>query len=247
MPPSAMIGTPSCCALRVVCQIADSCGMPAPDTTRVVQIEPAPTPTLTASAPALASASTPSSVTTLPAVTGSDGQLPLIRSIAFTTFAEWPWAVSIDTASTLIATSAATRSSRSAPTPTAAAARSRPWPSREAFGKSRRFWMSLTVISPARQPAPSTSGSFSMRCCWRIARASSSEVPTSAVTSRPTVVGGHELGDRSVEVAALAEPDVAVGEDADEVAVVVGDRHAGELEAVHQRLGLVQQRRRRQA
>ena len=55
-------------------QIADSCGMPAPLTTRVVQIEPAPTPTLIASAPAAASASTPSSVTTLPATTGTSGQ-----------------------------------------------------------------------------------------------------------------------------------------------------------------------------
>ena len=36
--------------------------MPAPVTTRVVQIEPAPTPTLTASAPASTSASTPSAV-----------------------------------------------------------------------------------------------------------------------------------------------------------------------------------------
>ena len=50
--------------------MAESCGIPAPDTTRVVQIEPAPTPTFTASAPALTSASTPSSVTTLPATTG---------------------------------------------------------------------------------------------------------------------------------------------------------------------------------
>ena len=54
MPPSAITGTPSWRARRVVCQIADSCGMPAPLITRVVQIEPAPTPTLTASAPAAA-------------------------------------------------------------------------------------------------------------------------------------------------------------------------------------------------
>ena len=58
-------------------QIADSCGMPAPLMTRVVQIDPAPTPTLTASAPASASASTPSSVTTLPAITGRSGHAAL--------------------------------------------------------------------------------------------------------------------------------------------------------------------------
>ncbi len=122
MPPSAMIGMSSwrpCCEAN---QTADSCGMPAPDTTRVVQIDPAPTPTLIASAPARASASTPSSVTTLPAVTGRSGHEPLIRSIALTTLAEWPWAVSIDTASTPIATSASTRASMSAPTPIAAGA-----------------------------------------------------------------------------------------------------------------------------
>ena len=47
-------------------------------------------------------------------------------------------------------------------------------------------------------------------------------------------VGRHELGDRPVEVGAVAEADVAVGEDADEAPVGVGDRHAAELEAVHQ-------------
>ena len=77
MPPSAITGMPSRRARRVVCQIADSCGMPAPLMTRVVQIDPAPTPTLTASAPAAASASTPSSVTTLPATTGSVGPAAL--------------------------------------------------------------------------------------------------------------------------------------------------------------------------
>ena len=95
MPPSAMTGMPSWRALRAVNQMADSCGMPAPLTTRVVQIEPAPTPTFTASAPAVASASTPSSVTTLPATTGRFGHDDLIRSMALMTPAEWPWAVSM--------------------------------------------------------------------------------------------------------------------------------------------------------
>ena len=51
---------------------------------------------------------------------------------------------------------------------------------------------------------------------------------------------GHELGDRSIEVGAGTEPGVAVGEDADQPPVVIGDRHAAELEPVHQRLGVVQ-------
>ena len=36
----------------------------------------------------------------------------------------------------------------------------------------------------------------------------------------------HEVGDRPVVVGRLAEADVAVGEDADETPVAVGDRHA---------------------
>ena len=43
-------------------KMAETCGMPAPETTRVVQMEPAPTPTLIASAPALTSISTPDAV-----------------------------------------------------------------------------------------------------------------------------------------------------------------------------------------
>ncbi len=168
--------------------IADSWGIPAPEITRVVQIEPAPTPTLIASAPAPASAITPSSVTTLPAITGRSGHPALMRSIAFTTPAEWPWAVSMTTASTPRAASASTRSSRSSPTPTPAATRRRPLLSRVALGKSWRFWMSFTVISPASWPSSSTSGSFSMRCCWSSALAASRSVPTAAVTSPSEVM-----------------------------------------------------------
>ncbi len=183
-------------------QIADSCGMPAPVTTRVVQIEPAPTPTLTASAPASASASTPSSVTTLPATTGRFGHDALIRSIALITPAEWPWAVSIATASTparderldaLLEVGA--DADRRGAAQAAAACRA------VAFGNSWRLWMSFTVISPARRPSASTSGSFSMRCFCRIALASSSVVPTRG-GDQP--LAGHEVGDRSVEVGAAS-------------------------------------------
>ena len=68
----------------------------------MVQIEPAPTPTLIASAPAVGER--------LDALLGDDvagddrqvGHDDLIRSIALMTPAEWPWAVSIATASTRI-------------------------------------------------------------------------------------------------------------------------------------------------
>ena len=193
MPPSAITGTSRRRARRAAVQIADSCGMPAPLITRVVQIDPAPTPTFTASAPASARVSTPSAVTTFPATTGSPGHPPRIRSIAFTTPAECPWAVSMVTASTPWATSASTRASRSSPTPTAAAQRRRPASSRVALGNSWRFWMSLTVIRPASRPLASTRGSFSMRCFCRIDFAASRPVPTGAVTS-PSDVMNSETG-----------------------------------------------------
>ena len=52
IPPSAMIGTPLPARTFAQSAIAVICGIPAPDTIRVVQIEPGPTPTFTASAPA---------------------------------------------------------------------------------------------------------------------------------------------------------------------------------------------------
>ncbi len=67
MPPSAMTGMLCSRAARYASAIAVICGMPAPVTIRVVQMEPGPMPTLTASAPASMSASAPSYVATLPA------------------------------------------------------------------------------------------------------------------------------------------------------------------------------------
>ena len=52
MPPSAMIGVSVSAAARAASVMAVICGMPAPETTRVVQIEPGPMPTLTAATPA---------------------------------------------------------------------------------------------------------------------------------------------------------------------------------------------------
>jgi hypothetical protein len=60
MPPSAMTGTPRGPQARTASITAVICGMPAPDTTRVVQIEPGPMPTLTASAPRDARSRAPS-------------------------------------------------------------------------------------------------------------------------------------------------------------------------------------------
>ena len=51
-----------------------------------------------------------------------------------------------------------------------------------------RFEMSLTVIRPLSAPSASTTGSFSTLLRWRIRSASSSVVPTGAVTSPVAVI-----------------------------------------------------------
>ncbi len=60
MPPSAITGIPRSRAAREASAIAVICGIPAPVTMRVVQMEPGPMPTLIASAPASISAIAPS-------------------------------------------------------------------------------------------------------------------------------------------------------------------------------------------
>ena len=47
MPPSAMTGMPALSASLQQSMTAVICGTPAPDTTRVVQMEPGPMPTFT--------------------------------------------------------------------------------------------------------------------------------------------------------------------------------------------------------
>ncbi len=134
MPPSAITDMPCLRAVWAHSNIAEICGMPAPEMTRVVQMEPAPTPTLIASAPALISDSAPSAVTTLPAKTGRSFHALLMRCTASSTPLECPWAVSIVTASTPALTMSSTRVSRSLPTPTAAPTSRRPFESVEALG-----------------------------------------------------------------------------------------------------------------
>ncbi len=80
MPPSPITGTPARSATSDASRIAVNCGTPTPATTRVVQIEPGPTPTLTADTPALISASVPSAVATLPPISGRFGKCDLQRA-----------------------------------------------------------------------------------------------------------------------------------------------------------------------
>ena len=103
-------------------------------------------------------------------------------------FREWPWAESRQSTSAPASTSAATRSSTSAVTPMAAPASRRPFSSRAELGYTWAFSMSLMVISPFRWNWSSTMGSFSILCLRRISRASSSVVPSGAVTRLSLVI-----------------------------------------------------------
>ena len=207
--------------------MAVTCGTPTPATTRVVQIEPGPTPTLTASTPASTSAWAPARVATLPPMTwtwrvaGSDLSRRTMSSIS----RAWPLAVSATRTSTPASTRVVARSHASPKKPMAAPTSSRPWSSLLASGNCSDFTKSLTVISPARRPSPSTSGSRS-RLCWRSrAVASSREMPTATGDERHrghhvAHQGGRPLGDRG-------EAQVAVGDHAEQVVALVDDGQAG--------------------
>ena len=193
-----------------------NCGTPTPATTRVVQIEPGPMPTFTAETPALISASAPSAVATLPPTSGNLGEVA--AQLARRSRAR--------PASGRARCRPRSRRRRRrpapararacpAPTPTAAPQRSRPSASLQACGKRSRL---LDVLDrdqaaqlAARRPPPAAS-----RCGARAAapwRAPSS-VPGGTVTRSSRVI--------TLEISwwvSLHEAQVAVGEDADGLAV----------------------------
>ena len=197
----------------------------------MVQMEPGPIPTLMPS--------TPSEISSLRAFVGGDvagdqlhfGQLALDRlaprpSRARCGRARCRWRARPPCAPPVPARVRGNRRWRRSPRPRAGGPGC-PWRS---SGYFNFFWMSLTVIRPLRLYWSSTTSSFSTRCLWRIASACSSVVPTG---NGDQVLLGHHLGDRQVE--AVLEAQVAIGEDADQLAVL-GDRHAGDAVALHQRL-----------
>src|SRR6185503_5582246 len=73
-PPSAITGTWAGPAALAAAAMAVIWGIPAPETTRVVQMEPGPMPTLTAETPAATRSAAPSCVPTLPAITSRSGK-----------------------------------------------------------------------------------------------------------------------------------------------------------------------------
>ncbi len=60
------------------------------------------------------------------------------------------------------------------------------------------------------------------------------------------VLTGHEIAHRALVVLWRTETHVTIGENADENALTIGDRHTRDLEAIHQMFGVVQGGGRRQ-
>src|ERR1039458_7426923 len=79
MPPSAISGTPPSRVALEHSLMARICGTPAPETTRVVQIDPGPIPTLMPSTPSEINSFAPSYVATFPVIDWTSGSL-LLRS-----------------------------------------------------------------------------------------------------------------------------------------------------------------------
>ena len=157
-----MTVTPAGRATEATSWIAVNWGMPTPEMTRVVQMEPGPTPTLMACTPALMRSEAPSAVTTLPATMGRSVSLRRLETTSMTRVV-WPVAASMNRASAPAELRALARSRYSGPTPTAAPQRRWPCSSLEASANMARFWMSVSVMRPASTPFSSTRGSFSMR------------------------------------------------------------------------------------
>ena len=111
--------------------IAVNCGIPAPDTIRVVQIEPGPTPTFTASTPALTKSLAAWAVAIFPAMMSSCGWAFSDHLNRIEHCLGMPMRGIHHDDVHLAFTSKATRSDVSGPTPNAAPTCKRPWASYE--------------------------------------------------------------------------------------------------------------------
>ena len=148
IPPSAITGISYLLASFTQSIIAVIWGTPIPVTTLVVQIEPGPIPTFTASTPASIRSWVASAVATFPAIKSRSGYFSLIFLIAFSTFLEWPWAVSKVITSTFAFTKASTLSIISFVIPTAAPTTNLLFLSLADLGYCFDFSISFIVISP---------------------------------------------------------------------------------------------------
>ena len=230
MPPSAITGTP--CARGDAGRSRRSRSSAARRRRRrraSCRSSPGPTPTLTASAPASTSASAASAVAMLPAMSSTSKRLLSCRAISSTP-REWPCAVSTTSTSTPASTSASARSSASGPTPTAAPTRSRPAlvlrrvrvldPLLDVLDRDQALQAPVGVDD--RQLLDPVAVEDRLRLLERRADRRGDEVAELVISSRPGCVG------------VAREAQVAVGEDPDEAALLVGDRDAGDVVALHQ-------------
>ncbi len=123
---------------------------------------PGPTPTFTMSAPASIRSTTPAADTTLPATTGTVGSISRTAASASIIRCWCPWAVSITSTSTPVASSRSALARTSPLTPSAAPIRSRPAPSTAgSYSVDRNA--EVRVSTPTSRPSESTTGA-SLRC-----------------------------------------------------------------------------------
>ena len=208
------------------------CGTPAPETTRVVQIEPGPMPTLTPSAPSAISSRAPSKVATLPAMSSTSGNCFLMWLTASSTRLLWPWAVSITSTSTLLLTSSlralqeiAGRADGRADTQT----------SLLVLGGVRVLEFLLDVLNGDQALEVVLVVDHQQFFHAVLVQDLLGLFERGADGDGDQVFLGHHLGDGNV--GAGLEAQIAVGEDADQFAVL-GDGDAGDAVAAHEFQGV---------
>ena len=143
---------------------------------------PGPTPTLTMSAPASTRSATPAAVTTLPATTGTAGEVSRTARSAWIILSWWPWAVSTTSRSAPASSSSLALPATSPLMPRAAPTRSRPRRSVAGWYRVARS-APVRVRIPTQRPAPSTTGASRCLPPCSSPNACSGSVPAGSVSS----------------------------------------------------------------
>ena len=241
-PPSPISGTPAGRQARAALWMAVTWGTPTPATTRVVQIDPGPTPTLTPSAPASTRALAPAYVATLPPMMSTSAA----AGSAFSRRHHLQHALGVTVGGVDDQQVDPLLDQRHRPLPGVA---------EEADGGADAQ-PALVVLGgvgvlvgldevlerdqaaaagPARRPAAAS------RSCSGPAAPSRRSADADPAGDQRHL--GHHLTDQPGRVG--LEPHVAVGDDAEQLQVLVDDRDPGDLETAAHRLGLADGRLRR--
>ena len=224
MPPSAITGTSP--APSTASKTAVSCGTPTPVTTRVVQIEPGPTPTFTASTPRSDERRAP---VARGDVAGDELQSGSARARPPSPGArlrEWPCAVSMMSTSTPASTSAARARFEVAAAPIAAATRRRPM---LVLVRVRKLAALVNVLDRDQTAQHALRVHDGQLLDAVLAENLLGLVERRAHRRGDEILLRHRVVQRPVEAA--LELQIAIGDDADELARRVHDRHARDLEA----------------